>query len=123
MTQRFEYDARRDPPAPVLVLRLGAPGADLNYALVALVDTGSDSTVVPQDAADRLRLPLVGEITITGAGGFRQRAAIHAAIIEAAESRGPVEVIALGREGLVGRDLLNQWTVTLRGPQRVMEIS
>lgn len=123
MTLRIEYDKLRAPPAPVLPMRLGAPGPEeLSYSMVALVDTGADTTVIPEEVAHRLRLPRVGEIGVRGVGGIRQRAQIHAVMVEVAGFRVSVEAIALGSEGLVGRDLLNRWVVTLRGPEQEMDV-
>lgn len=122
MTVRVGYDKLRDPPAPVLPLRLGAPGEELSLSLVALVDSGADTTVIPVEVVSRLRLPRVGEIGIRGVGGVRQRAQIHTVMVEVAGFRGSVEAIALGSEGLIGRDLLNRWVVTLRGPEQAMEV-
>jgi len=122
MTVRVGYDTHRDPPAPVLPVRLGTPGEEVSYSLVALVDSGADTTVIPVEVANRLRLPRVGEIGIRGVGGIRQRAQIHTVMVEVAGFRGSVEAIALGGEGLIGRDLLNRWVVTLRGPEQAMEV-
>lgn len=122
MTLRIGYDKLRAPPAPVLPMRLGAPGQELSYSMVALVDTGADTTVIPEEVAHRLRLPRVGEIGVRGVGGVRQRAQIHTVMVEVAGFRVAVEAIALGSDGLVGRDLLNRWVVTLRGPEQEMQV-
>lgn len=122
MSVRFDYDTRRDPPAPVLPVRLGTPGEETSYSLIALVDTGADTTVIPLEVATRLRLPRVGEVAVRGVGGTRHRAAIHTVMVEVAGFRDSVEAIALGGEGLIGRDLLNRWVVTLRGPEQAMEV-
>lgn len=122
MSVRFNYDSVRDPPAPVLPVRLAPPGEEPSYSLIALVDTGADTTVIPQEVATRLRLPRVGEIGVRGVGGVRQRATVYVVMVEVAGFRAPVEAIALGQEGLIGRDVLNRWVVTLRGPQQVMEV-
>jgi predicted aspartyl protease len=122
MSVRVGYDTNRDPPAPVLPMRLGTPGEELSYSLVALVDSGADTTVIPLEVANRLRLPRVSDIGIRGVGGLRQRAQIHSVVVEVAGFRGSIEAIALGSEGLIGRDLLNRWVVTLRGPEQAMEV-
>lgn len=122
MSARFDYDGKRDPPAPVLPVRLATPDEEPSYSLIALVDSGADTTVIPLEVATRLRLPRVGEVAVRGVGGARQRATIYMVMVEVAGFRGPVEAIGLGQEGLIGRDLLNRWVVTLRGPQQVMEV-
>lgn len=122
MSQQFGYDTRRDPPAPVLPIRIGKPGTEPTLALIALVDSGADSTVIPSDVAKRLGLPVVEQIKVTGVGGVTQRASMHAAEVDTTGFRGLIRVIGLGQEALLGRDLLNQWVVTLRGPEQVMDV-
>ncbi len=122
MTVRVAYDQQRNPPAPILPIRLGRPGTDPSVLVTALVDTGADATMIPRALARRLNLPVLGEVGVGGSGGLSQRATIHAAVVEVAGARWPVQVIALGGESLVGRDLLNQWVVTLKGPQGKLEV-
>lgn len=122
MRARFQYDVQRDPPAPALPIAIGPPGGEPTLVLGALVDTGADITVIPRDTAARLRLPIIAHVRIGGVGGFTRQASIHAAVVEAASFRRNMNVIALGNEVLVGRDLLNQWNVILRGPERVLEV-
>jgi len=116
------YDPQRTPPAPILPIRLGRPGTDPNVLLVALVDTGADATVIPPALAMRLDLPVLAEVAVAGTGGFSQRAMVHAAVVEVGGSQWPIQVLALGGEALVGRDLLNQWVATLRGPAGILEV-
>jgi predicted aspartyl protease len=116
------YDTQRTPPAPILPIRLGRPGTDPNVLLVALVDTGADATVIPPALAMRLDLPVLAEVTVAGTGGFSQRAKVHAAVVEVGGSQWAIQVLAVGGEALVGRDLLNLWVATLRGPAQILEI-
>src|SRR3972149_1330967 len=73
------YAARKPPPAPVLPVRLGAPGVEPTVFLVALVDTGADLSVVPEQVPAQAQLPRVGEITIRGVGGSQRRVPLFAA--------------------------------------------
>ena len=46
----FPYNARYQPPMPTAEIALGAPAADLSLGpLPAVLDTGADITVVPQE--------------------------------------------------------------------------
>lgn len=78
--------------------------------------------MVPDAVARQLRLPPVSQIGVRGAGGIIGRATVYAAEVETDKMRRLMEVIGLGEEALIGRDLLNLWTVVLRGPERVMEV-
>jgi predicted aspartyl protease len=122
MTERFDYDLSKDPPAPMLPLLVGRPGVRPAISVVALVDSGADATVIPQSVARRLRLPVIGTIRVRGVGGASRQAPLYSAVIQVAGTSEPVEVLALGDEILVGRDLLNRWTVALRGPERRLEV-
>jgi predicted aspartyl protease len=88
-----------------------------------LVDTGADMTVVPESAARALRLPVVSQIRVRGFAGASRAARVYAAEVEIEGVRALAEVIGLGDDALMGRDLLSRWIVTLRGPQRVMDIA
>lgn len=122
MSERFDYDISRDPPAPILPLLVGRPNLSPTISLVALVDTGADATVIPQSVAKRLGLPVIGSVLVRGVGGAARQAPLYSAVVELAGTKDHVEVLALGEETLVGRDLLNRWTVTLRGPQQQSEV-
>jgi predicted aspartyl protease len=90
--------------------------------LAFLVDTGADVSVVPDGVARDLRLPVVGQIAVRGITGPLRNARVYAAEVEAGGGRNLVEVVGMGGDALIGRDLLNQWTVTLRGPRLVMDV-
>ena len=123
MTRRKpSYDAAFDPPAPVVALRVGAPGSPASVVLSALVDTGADGTVVPAALARRLRLPLVDRIVVEGVGGRRVSVGVHAASVQLSGVRCVARVVALGSEALVGRDLLSRLVAHLDGPALEAEL-
>jgi len=117
----FPYDTHRSPPAPVLPVRLGPPRAEPATAVAALVDSGADVTVLPEGLPQALGLPQVGEVTVRGVAGTA-RVPVFAARVEAAGRRWIAEVVGVGGEALLGRDLLNHWVVTLDGPRRSLHL-
>ncbi len=119
----FGYDTDFSPPAPVLPLRDGAPRGRASVLLPALVDSGADITVVPLQLAVDLELPAVGSMTVYGFGGEALPAVIYAATLQIGGAEEIAEVLAVGDEGLVGRDLLNRWRVTLDGPRLRLTLS
>jgi len=116
------YDTRRTPPAAVLPFRVGLPRGETSVALVALVDSGADLSVLPQGVVRQLGLPAIGEISVRGVGGTPRRVSLHAAQVEVAGAQRVIEVVGVGQEALLGRDLLNMWVVTLDGPGQVLRV-
>ena len=119
---RLPYDESFDPPAPVLPARLGLPDAEGWLQLAALVDTGADITLVPEDVAERY-LPVAGTIRIRGATGNVQDAVLYRAEISVGDLRRVLIVAAWGNEAVVGRDLLRHLIVRLDGPAQRMTVA
>lgn len=117
----FPYDRRRNPPAPVLPVRVGVPGAEPAAALLALVDSGADLTVLPEGVPAALGLPAVGQLTVRGVAGSAQ-ATVYAAALEVAGRQRVVEAVALGGEALLGRNVLNALVLTLDGPAETLRL-
>ncbi len=122
MKTQQAYDAQRTPPAPILPLRVGVPRGEATVAVVALVDSGADMTVLPQAVVRQIGLPAIGEITVRGVGGASRRVPLYAAQVEAPGVSRVIEVTGLGQEALLGRDLLNGWVVTLDGPRQILRV-
>lgn len=116
MKRRFAYAGTLDPPAPVLPLRVAAPGSEAAVLLPAVVDTGADCTLIPRAISRRLDLPRVDRLLIEGVGGTARPAPVHAAWVEYAGRRVLARVVAFGEETILGRDLLNRVIVLLDGP-------
>lgn len=116
MNARFIYDASFDPPAPVVPVRISGPVGESAVVLPMLIDTGADCTLVPASIVRGLKLPQVDSIGISGVGGAKRRARVHAASIELAGHRVLARVVAFVDEAILGRDVLNQVVVALDGP-------
>ena len=119
MSTSVPYDSAFEPPAPVLPALISAPlDPARSVALAMLVDSGADCTCIPASIARRLRLPVVDEATVEGAGGSTQTVTVHAASVEIAGRRSIIPVVALGSESILGRDVMARWVVTLDGPRQ-----
>lgn len=123
MTERFVYDASFDPPAPVVPVRISRPTGDEAVMLPMLVDTGADGTLVPASVVHRLGLPRIDVTGISGLGGAKERATVHAASVELGGLRVLARIVAFADEAILGRDVLNQIVITLDGPGLVMSIA
>jgi predicted aspartyl protease len=122
VTARFAYDRSLDPPAPVVPVRISGPIGDDAVMLPMLVDTGADCTLVPASIIGRLGLPHVDDIGVTGVGGARRRATVHAASVELGGLRLLARVVAFADEAILGRDILNHAVVVLDGPGLAMSV-
>jgi predicted aspartyl protease len=123
VTARFAYDTSLDPPAPVVPVRISGPVGEDAVTVPMLVDTGADCTLVPAAIIRRLGLPSVDVIGLTGVGGSRSRATVHAASVELGGVRLLARVVAFVDEAILGRDLLNQTVMTLDGPGLVFSVA
>lgn len=123
MTARFAYDPSLDPPAPVVPVRISGPVGEEAVMLPMLVDTGADCTLVPASIARQLALPQIDVIGLTGVGGARSRATVHAASVELGGLRLLARVVAFVDEAILGRDVLNRAVVTLDGPGLVFSVA
>ena len=79
-------------------------------------------TVVSARLVRELRLPVVGEAALRGATGKTARVRIYRAELEVGNISLAARVAAYGREMLLGRDVLNLWTIVLRGRPGELEI-
>jgi len=116
------YDPHYEPPAPVLPLRVSSPHGEPSVGLAALLDTGADLTVIPEAVIRSLGLPFIAQLRVRGVGGLVRPASVYAAKVELNGFSTLCEVVDLGEETLVGRNLLNQWTLVLHGPHHVLEL-
>lgn len=98
-------------------LRVASPLGTTAVAVPALLDTGADSTVIPQSLARRLRLPAVGIVRVTGVTGTIRRSHVYAARLDVGGLSLVARVVGLGREAIIGRDLLSRLVVSLDGPR------
>jgi len=120
---RVAYDTRRQPPIPVLPVRVGAVAGLGSSAVLSIVDTGADITVIPARLARDLGLAATGEIQVRGATGAAVRAPLYAATVHVVGCALTLPVVGLGREAILGRDVLNRLTVVLRGPEAVLDVA
>jgi predicted aspartyl protease len=123
----YQYDSVNfNPPAPVLNISLSTPipqGAILK--IPALLDSGADITVIPQVIAQHLQLKYVDEIPVTSYDGIVKKQFVYSAKI-IFENLGDfiIRVITSDESfALIGRDVLNKWSVYLKGRNKIFEIS
>jgi len=117
-----------DPPAPVLDVSLAAPGPVSYRQIVkslALLDSGADMTVIPRWVAQQLQLKYVDEVLASGYDGVTKKTFVYSVKI-IFERMGEFITRAIVSDNvhvLIGRDILNRWSLFLKGRSEVLEIS
>ncbi len=119
---RYQYSTEYAPPAPILPVRIGRPGAALTVFLPALVDTGADLSVLPQGLPTHLELPVVDRLAVAGFDGSPYSLPVYAAGVAIDDFRAIIRVISVGQTPLIGRDVLSKITVHLHGPQALLDL-
>lgn len=122
----YEYSNEYDPPMPIVDVGISKPGrAQADVSVTALVDCGSDGTLIPLDILESAEAKYVGQAYIRGVLGYRQSVDLYLVTLHiAGHKRHAVRVAAVDPDDeiILGRNLLNQLEVTLNGPADMTEI-
>ena len=120
-----DYSRQFQPPAPFLEIRVAATDQSRPAIVPALVDTGSDVTSIPLTVARALGLTPQGSVRVEGVTEEQIRRQTFRAFV----SLGPGEPESFDVVGwhediaLLGRDILNDYVLTLDGPNLTFTIS
>ena len=122
----YSYSKQYRPPAPVLELSVLHPQNPNNLTQVTgKIDTGADITTIPETLLLHLGIPPCREVIAIGFDDVETRRRTYLVNLSIAGVTHPFqEVMATsGNQVLIGRDLLNQWIMTLDGPNAHLDIS
>jgi hypothetical protein len=115
------------PGSPVMVsARINSVGP-----IALILDTGSDRTVVKSSALERLGISAdyAGQVVLQGVTGTGYGSAVWVNSVEVGEARvGPLLIIVhdtdlKGADGLLGRDYLAQFHVTIDSKERIVTLT
>lgn len=121
----YKYSSRVSPAGPFLPIQVSALAESNPIRVPALLDSASDVTVVPQEILTMLGVKAVDSALSDGVFGPLQAAGVFKVFI-AIEQDAPECFRVLGWKGrfaLLGRDVLNQYRITLDGPNLTLTIS
>ena len=120
----YPYNTAERPPAPFVAVTVVNPESLQTEIIVGKLDTGAARTIIPVRVARTLGLLIAGWRNLRAFDGqlvevfmYRVNLELAGAMLE------KVEVGAVERSNiLLGRDILNQFDITLRGKQQVFEM-
>ena len=123
----FQHNRAYNPPAATIEIEIRGIGQrDAHVKLNALVDSGSDGTLIPIDLLRQVQARRTGQTRVRGF--LTETQAVNIYWIELRIRNiilSPVYVVGVQGldEALIGRDVLNHLIVTLHGPAQVTEVS
>ncbi len=118
----YQYNQAYIPAMPVVEVTVKATKGQVT--LVALVDSGADATMIPLPILKQVGGRYVSQARLRGITGDSQFIELYLVNLElGAGAIYAIEAIAtIDDEMILGRDVLNQLVVTLRGTAEVVEI-
>jgi predicted aspartyl protease len=122
----IEYSRDFDPPAPFTdVIIAASSNSGPQRSVGALLDTGAEISIIPQQIAHELELSPYAEMIIEAFDGRRQRVNLYAVTLEVAGTHlSPVGAVAYPSSyAILGWDVLNRFLTTLDGPHLSFEIT
>lgn len=122
----FVYDTGYYPAAPVVDVTLISPETDKTSApITALVDSGSDGSVMPLELLDEINALSMGTAVMSGIWGDRRRVNLYLVTMKIGDHliRGiHVAGIPDRSEAVIGRNAMNTIALVLNGPAHMVEI-
>lgn len=120
----FPYDSNFLPPAPALEVEIRDPQTGAGQKVLAKLDTGADSSIIPEHLVQSLALtPFDRLLTIAFDGRKEFLTSYLIDVLIAGRSFTDLEVVAAPIPYLlIGRDVLNTLVITLDGSQFTFDI-
>lgn len=111
---------------PVIEIQLQRRVQDDGIYIKAIVDSGSDGTIIPLRYLRVLKARKGRTTWLSSVDGIRQEVDLYGVVLQIGQYR-PFHLEVVGmesqREAIIGRDVLNQFVVMLNAPALTVEIS
>jgi predicted aspartyl protease len=123
---RYAYNQQVTPPAPFVHVTVRPPHeGSAGVVVPAQIDTAADLSVIPGRLVEELQLVPLDSVSALGFGGHLVTLPTFLVEMQVRELD-PVTVKVLASHdepyGLLGRDVLNRFTILLDGPNLVIEV-
>ena len=121
-----DYDSSYHPAMPVIEIQIQRRTGQSSLMLKAVVDSGADATMIPLRYLRQLRVRKGQTMWLSGTAGGHYEVDMYTLAVRIGQQ--PVRYLdVVGTENrdevIVGRDLLNQYIVTLNAPGHAVDIS
>ncbi|MCA9998371.1 MAG: retropepsin-like domain-containing protein [Anaerolineales bacterium] len=125
LTYTHDYDTAYNPAMPIVDIALRRSANQPAIQLQAIVDTGSDATMIPITYLRQIKARKGHRQILSGTAGGRYEVDLYSVSVQIGSYR-PIYVDAAGttrgNEVIIGRDVLNQFVITLNAPAHVVEV-
>lgn len=122
----YDYDQSYSPSMPVIKVHLIAPESGRSgRSTMALIDSGSDSSMMPIDKLDEIEVLSVGTAVMSGIWGERRRVNTYLVTIQVGNYfiRGVrVAGVDADMDAILGRNVMNELRLVLNGPAGAVEL-
>jgi hypothetical protein len=123
----YSYNSDFDPPMPIVdVLLIEPHSGETSGPHRALIDSGSDGTLVPVNLLAQIGARSVGSGRLTWLWQESRRVKTYIMELQVGPHRLPairVAGVPAGTDLVLGRNVLNRLLVTLNGPAETTELS
>jgi predicted aspartyl protease len=122
---QHDYLATYYPSAPVVEIEIGVTRTEPRVTVLALVDSGADGTIIPIHYLQQIGALPVGRKWMRGVRGAYDQVKLYNVFIQLGNYSLYASVVGdeVNDEAMIGRDVLNQFIVTLNGLASVVEIT
>ncbi len=123
----FSYSRNYFPPAPIAQVTFINGSTNQSTGLLpALLDTGADATLIPFHYLEDIRAPEMYRMSLRSQWGESRQVMLYLVNLQVGDVLlEDIEAVGdeLSDEIILGRDVLNQLWVFLKGPQATLEIN
>jgi predicted aspartyl protease len=123
---KYSYTESFSPPAPILPVEIFIPDEPQQRVQVdAKLDTAADISAIPFSVVNEWGLEPVSEVLVAGYSAETAVLSTYAVALELPEARiRSIEVVVVPDScALLGRDVLNHFSINLNGPDLIFEIT